>query len=303
MAGSSRAVLAGNLVWRVSSNICRRKPSLPGSRTPFLRECTICVFVRSLRKRPGSAGMAGGPATVSAVRREVSEMNSNVTNPPTLDASSSLSERAYRLLRHKILYGDLEPSAKLKMDTLQRETGLSSSPLREALNRLAAEGLVQIDENKGFRSAPISVEDFEDITALRLVVEPAALVESISSVGDEWEGRIVAAFHRLRRSQERMPPPKYFFDDDWTARHKDFHMALYSGCSSRRLYQLCWNLFDQAQRYRRFSAKNRKTYRDTTREHQELMEAALARDVGLSKELIRKHITTTSETVRALLSA
>jgi GntR family transcriptional regulator, carbon starvation induced regulator len=256
---------------------------------------------RSAARPLGRLRSAG--AGVAAVLKEASQMNTNVTHLPALDASSSLSERAYRLLRQKILYGVFEPSEKLKMDTLQRETGLSSSPLREALNRLAAEGLVQIDENRGFRSAPISVEDFEDITALRLIVEPAALAESVSSVGDEWEGRIVAAFHRLKRSQERMPQPKYFFDEDWTARHKDFHMALYSGCSSRRLYQLCWNLFDQAQRYRRFLAKNRKKYRDTTREHQELMEAALARDIELSKELISKHITTTSDTVRALLSS
>ena len=187
------------------------------------------------------------------------------------------------------------------MDSLQQDSGFSSSPLREALNRLAVEGLVQIDENRGFRCAPMSLADFEDITSLRLIVEPAAFADSIRSVSDEWEGRIVAAFHRLKRSQERMPPPKYFFDDDWTARHKDFHMAFYSACSSRRLYTLCWNLFDQAERYRRISAKNRKKYRDTTGEHRQLMEAALARDIDLSTNLMRKHITKTSESVRALL--
>lgn len=149
------------------------------------------------------------------------------------------------------------------------------------------------------------MEDFEDITAIRLHVEPAALADSIGSLSDEWEGRIVAAFHRLKRSEERMermPPPQHYFDDDWTARHKDFHMALYSACSSRRLYTLCWNLFDQAERYRRFSAKNRKTFRDTGGEHRELMDAALARDVDSSMALIRRHIKRTSEHVRALFS-
>src|ERR1700733_7227858 len=88
-----------------------------------------------------------------------------------LGSITSLSERAYRLLRQKILHGDIKPNVKLKMETLQRETDLSSSPLREALNRLAAEGLVTADENRGFWAAPMSRKDFDDITSLRLIVE------------------------------------------------------------------------------------------------------------------------------------
>lgn len=229
--------------------------------------------------------------------------DSQMATMGSLDRVASLSERAYRLLRQKILHADLSPGSKLKIETLQREYELSSSPLREALSRLAAEGLAVMDENRGFRVAPMSPEDLWDITTLRLVVEPAALAAAIGAANDEWEGRIVAAFHRLKRTEERVPASQHWFDGDWTERHKNFHMALYSACPSGRLFTLCWNLFDQAERYRRFSATNRRQARDTAGEHRALMEAALARDADLSADLIRKHIKRTSEDVHALYSA
>jgi GntR family carbon starvation induced transcriptional regulator len=216
------------------------------------------------------------------------------------DRISSLSERAFRLLRQKILHGEISPGSKLKMETLQREYDLSSSPLREALNRLAAEGLVLMDENRGFRAAPMSSEDLQDITSLRLVVEPAALVSALEAANEEWEDRIVTAFHRLKRTEERVPRPELYFDNDWTERHKSFHMALISACPSPRLFMLSWNLFDQAERYRRFCAVNRQQSRDTAGEHRALMEAALARDSEKSANLIRKHVKRTSEDVHVL---
>jgi DNA-binding GntR family transcriptional regulator len=215
----------------------------------------------------------------------------------------SLSEQAYRSIRRRLLHGDIAPGAKLKIETLAREYAFSSSPLREGLNRLAAEGLVTIDDNRGFRAAVMSSGDFREITNLRLIVEPAAIVEAVGAATDEWEAGIVAAFHRLKRTEQRLPRSKYQFDDDWTERHKNFHMAFYASCSSQRLVALCSNLFDLAERYRRFCAINRRQPRNTAGEHQALMEAALARDAKQTAKLLHQHTTRTSEDLYALLSA
>src|ERR1700750_1933375 len=87
---------------------------------------------------------------------------------------ASLSEMAFLAIRQRILRGEVQPGEKLKIEVLEREQGLSSSPLREALNRLAAEKLVVADNNRGFRAASISVEEMRDITEFRLVIELAA---------------------------------------------------------------------------------------------------------------------------------
>jgi GntR family transcriptional regulator, carbon starvation induced regulator len=226
-----------------------------------------------------------------------------IPNTGTVEPTLSLAEQAYRSLRRRLLHGDIAAGSKLKIETLVREYDFSSSPLREALNRLAAEGLVTIDESRGFRAALMSSADLKDLTTLRLIVEPAALVEAIGVADDEWEAAIVAAFHRLKRTEERLPRSKYQFDDDWTQRHKNFHMAFYSACSSQRLMSLCSNLFDQAERYRRYCAINRKQSRNTIAEHQALMDAALARDRNQSAKVLRQHITKTYEDLHALLSA
>jgi DNA-binding GntR family transcriptional regulator len=212
----------------------------------------------------------------------------------------TLSEKAFRILRQQILNGDIPPGEKLRVEALQREHALSSSPLREAINRLIAERLVIADNHRGFRAAPMSAADLNDITSLRLVLEPAALGQAIANGTDEWEGRVVAAFHRQERVRERIAGGEITFNAEWTSRHKEFHMALISGAASTRLLATCSNLFDESERYRRFSALNRTQVRDTCSEHRRLMETALLRQAELSASLLREHIVLTAQSILAL---
>jgi GntR family carbon starvation induced transcriptional regulator len=213
----------------------------------------------------------------------------------------SLSEVAFRTIREKILRGEILPDEKLKIDSLEREFELSSSPLREALNRLVVERLVTADNNRGFRVASMSVEDFQDVTNFRLIIEPAALGLSIENGTDDWEGRTVAAFHRFERTRERLRREGGGLNEEWTERHKDFHMTLLSAAPSPRLLATCSMLFDQAERYRRFSAKNRKQPRQTDVEHLRLMEAAVARKGDIVVALLHDHIALTAKHVVELL--
>ncbi len=114
-------------------------------------------------------------------------------------SAATVSEQAFLSLRRDVLQGEHPPGAKLKLELLQVQYGFSSSPLREALNRLAQEGLVRADERRGFRVAPISAEDMADITRMRLMIDVPALRDAIASGDDAWEAALVASFHRLER--------------------------------------------------------------------------------------------------------
>lgn len=212
-----------------------------------------------------------------------------------------LSERAFQLLRGKILRCEYEPGSKLKMDTLQRDLGLSSSPLREALNRLAAEGLVVSDERRGFTAAPVSVGDLLEVTRLRLMFDGEALSESIERGDDQWEANIVATFHWLSRIEGRHREGALTLDADWTMRHKDFHMALLAACSSNKLLKLSSALFDQSERYRRLSIRHRVEPRHKAAEHGELMNVVLSRNKTLALPLLLDHIARTADNVAAVL--
>jgi DNA-binding GntR family transcriptional regulator len=214
-----------------------------------------------------------------------------------------LSEQAYQALRSAILAGQYRPGDKLKIDLLQESLTISSSPLREALNRLVAEGLVTSDDRRGFRASSVSEQDLLDLTAARVVCEPGALAAAIRHGNDVWESRIVAAHHRLEWAEKRIAESGMARNDDWTARHKDFHMALISECGSERLLGTCSNLFDQAERYRRLSVQLRRQPRDISAEHNDLMQAVLERRAEKATELLVCHITQTTDHLVAHMRA
>ena len=87
------------------------------------------------------------------------------------DTTPPLVDQAFQRLRHDVLTGTFAAGRKLKVEELQSAYGFSSSPLREALSRLSQEGLVRADERRGFRVAPLSVDDLADITRMRLMLD------------------------------------------------------------------------------------------------------------------------------------
>lgn len=216
-------------------------------------------------------------------------------------ASAPLVEQAVDRLRQDLLSGVYEPRAKLKVEMLSKQYGYSSSPLREALNRLTQEGLVVADQRRGFRVAPMSATDFADITRLRLLVDLQALEESIESGDDEWEVRSVSAFYRLQKVEARLSDGPLVLNAEWSARHKEFHMALLSGSRSERLRSLSSTLFDQAERYRRLSARQRSGPRAKSAEHKAILDAAVKRDKKEAVALLTRHISRTEENVLAAL--
>ena len=217
-----------------------------------------------------------------------------------VSAEPPLVDQAVDRLRHDMLSGVHVPGTKLKVELLRNRYGYSSSPLREALNRLTQEGFVVADQRRGFRVAPMSTEDFADITRLRLMLDIQALTESIERGDDEWEVRSVSAFYRLQKIEERFPDGPLALNDEWSARHKEFHMALLSATTSPRLFDLCSNLFDQAERYRRFSAMYRTTPRDKSGEHEAILDATVKRKTAEATTLLTNHILRTQKNVAAV---
>ena len=216
------------------------------------------------------------------------------------ESRTPLSEQAFQIIRDRILRGTMVAGEKLKIDILQRDLEISSSPLREALNRLVAENLVIADERRGFRAAPVTVSDLMDLSAMRVVVEPGALVASMKAGSDAWESQVVAAFYRLDRIEHRIGAGEMSRDDEWTSRHKEFHIALIAACGSERLVALCSRLFDQSERYRRLSLSLRQKPRNAASEHKKLKDAALSRDPKAAS-LLRQHIELTAKHVASAL--
>jgi DNA-binding GntR family transcriptional regulator len=205
------------------------------------------------------------------------------------------NETALNALRHDVLSLAFLPGAKLKVEHLQQSYGLSSSPIREALNRLTEEGLVRADERKGFRVAMVSDEDLQDITSMRLLIDLPTLEQSMRSGDDEWESYVIASFHLLEKLESRLPEGPVVLNADWSALHRSFHRAMMSACPSERMVLTSSSLFDQAERYRHISARFRTVIKRKSEEHKVLMRAVLKRDIETAKELHQEHVLSTQK--------
>jgi DNA-binding GntR family transcriptional regulator len=211
-------------------------------------------------------------------------------------------EAAYDTIRHEILTGALAPETKLRFEMLRKRYGFGASTLREALTRLVGEALVTSEEQKGFRVAPVSLEDLADLTRTRIFVEKEALRESILAGDDAWEGRVVAAYHRLSKIEAKLASGPEYQQDEFEERNREFHHALISACPSRWLHHLYGILFQQSERYRRISLVNRVVPRDVHGEHKAIFEAALARDADLACKVAGEHIERTLAVMAKVLA-
>lgn len=209
-------------------------------------------------------------------------------------AARSLTSTVFQLLRSSILYGQLEPGLKLSAARLAGQYRVSLSATREALSRLAAEGLLDSEDHRGFRVAKVSKEDLMDLTQTRCEIECIALRRSIENGDAAWEERVTNAFRALQAAEGKSLP----LDQHRYEVHADFHQALLEACGSEWLLRLRGMLFERAERYRLLSVNYAKIRREVNTEHEQLYEAVLKRDAGKAAEILTRH---TMETTEALL--
>lgn len=209
------------------------------------------------------------------------------------DGGVTLATQVHRRLRGDILAGDLAPGTRLRVQAAAERYSAGASPVREALNRLLAEGLVEQRDQRGFIVAPVSLEDLRELVRTRCLVEGLAFGQSIDGRTVEWEEGIVLALHRLTRVRQFVGDK---VDPAWEVAHVAFHDALIANCGSRHLRRICAELRDQADRYRNLAAVVFKA-RDAEAEHRMMATAAIDGRRDEAVERLTTHLRKTLETI------
>ncbi len=207
--------------------------------------------------------------------------------------ADTLAERAAQCIEADILKGALAPDSRLGVAETASRYGVGATPLREALSRLAARGLVNAIGKRGFRVKSVSREDLADIVRVRTVLEREALRLSIAAGDGAWEGEIVATLHQLRRYIRDNPRGFGEGEPAFDALHKGFHTALIAACGSPRLVSACSGLYDEAYRYRRLMMATFASREEFVRSHEVLAEAAIGRSRERAEALLEAHIAST----------
>lgn len=213
-------------------------------------------------------------------------------------ASTTQSEVAYSRIRQDILSGQYDPGSKLLFEKLRKHYSIGLSPLREALSRLAADRLVTTMGQRGYWVAAISQAEFDDITDIRLMLEPEALIRSIDNATLDWESQVVAAFHRLSRVESALDVDPERLSGEWEQENRAFHLALVDNCGSEWLLHFVAALSEQSERYRRQAVARQAVPKETLmREHKAILDAAIARNSGLASELLKVHIRNSADSL------
>jgi DNA-binding GntR family transcriptional regulator len=197
-------------------------------------------------------------------------------------------------VRENIISGHLAPGAKLRAADLGDRYACALTTVREALSRLVADGLVTMEDQRGFRIAPVSRSDLVDLTQTRVEIECTALRLAIARGDADWEAAVVGSCHRLCRepfSHEASSRPS----QSWIALHHAFHFNLVNGCGSPRLLEICGRLYQQADRYRYLSM--RMPARNIDMEHEKIAAATVGRDAPTATSLLADHYLTTTRII------
>ncbi len=224
-----------------------------------------------------------------------------------IDPSSRLNgspltrvDETVNAIREDIVSGELAPGTKLAVEHLRKRYGVGSSTIREALSLLLPDGLVTARGQRGFNVAPISIDDLQDISNTRILLETHALRESIAAGDDDWEAGVVATFHRLAKAQEALDNGVDGAPIEWELRNQQFHDATTAACGSRWVQHMLDLLHHHTQRYRRMALTDTSVPRDVHAEHLALMEATLARDADTACDVAAMHIQRTTDVLARL---
>lgn len=202
------------------------------------------------------------------------------------------STHVYDGIRKAIIGGQLAPLQKLKIQELATQYGVSPGAVREALSRLTSQQFVVAESNKGFVVSPVSLDDLQDLTELRCVIEELAIRKSLQNGTREWEASVLAAAHILDSTPALAEDGENVLQD-WIDAHAHFHFALVSACNSPRLLALHSQLYEQSERYRLHTAPTSRQ-RDIKNEHKQIAELAIQRQEDKLVEKLTQHIERTT---------
>ena len=189
-----------------------------------------------------------------------------------------------QMLRTEIQRGLLSPGTRLRQNEVAQRFGVSTTPVREALALLQAEGLVRIDPHRGALVFHPTVEDLRESYEIREALEALVIEKAIPKLGGKLVGDLQKHIDKMRKEKD---------EARWVDMNNEFHMRLYEASDMPRLCAMIANLRDASSTYiHMFAAHDLPAHRADD-DHQEILNACAARDVGRARGAISIHLNHT----------
>lgn len=198
----------------------------------------------------------------------------------------------YNNLQDRLISGGFEHGAKLRAEVLREEFECSASTVREALFRLSTVGLVNFQEQRGFRVPERSSVKLIELTHIRVLLEGEGAVMSIRNGGVGWEAKMTAAHHQLSHIEMRI----HAADDAsehvriWFDAEREFHQTLISACGSETLKEMHARVYAQFRQQLMVSDRRFGFISKNIEHHAQILAAVISGDEALTRQKIHDHL-------------
>ena len=205
----------------------------------------------------------------------------------------TLAEKAFAMLHDAIIVGELRPGERLPIGDLAEAMHLSQMPIREALRRLDADGLVENIPHRGASVAGLTIEDLREVYDARLLLELPAIEGAAERFTPSDERDAAGSLDQLEEATERGERTLAL------NAHTSFHFGLYLASSSRWLPRLISPLWDNAERYRvaALGSSSLGLFEQRAREHRDLLKACADHEPDRAADLLWNHLVQTANAI------
>lgn len=205
-------------------------------------------------------------------------------NVVRLSKQPSIRDTVKKALRSAIISGEMQPGVVYSAPTLGEQFGVSATPIREAMLDLAREGLVVALPNRGFQVTEVSAKDLNEVTELRLLLEPPAVERATPLIPDEAFPALREQADLIVTHAERGELVGYLSADS------DFHLAILRYAQNERLIELVASLRSQTRLYGLAALFEQGRLAASAQEHHVMLDAIQQRDAARARELVYAHI-------------
>ncbi len=218
----------------------------------------------------------------------------------TLIDVSNINEKVYNFIKTNIINYNYPPGYNLNLGQLSELLGVSPTPIKDALFRLAGEGLVEIAPRKGTYVKDVTLEDIHEILKVRVILETAAVEAITAGLTDEQLSLFTGLYEQMisvRVGENDVASYKAYMERD-----SEFHLLFFQILGNQRLLNIYRNLNAHIQivRFRLLDRRGKNV--TTDQEHERILEALRERDPGKTKEAVRQHLLSLDRALTVLRS-
>ncbi|GIW08744.1 MAG: GntR family transcriptional regulator [Dehalococcoidia bacterium] len=214
----------------------------------------------------------------------------------------SLAEQIYFWLKERIIIGELKAGERLSVDQIATEIGVSRTPVRDAVNRLALEGMLVVHPRRGTVVGSLSVQDIREVYQIRIFLEPAVAEYAAEHATDQ----LIADLNELQAEWEKIDPAEVYRDFAVTSRYVEinaaFHQRIAAQTKNRRLEQTVVSLYLQPRMATLIFGSNYQGPYRRMQEHRAIIDAIARRDPAGAYRAMRDHLRYAASNLTDFLS-